>query len=87
TIEAARAGAAGAGFAVVASEVKALANQTSTATAAMAEGIARVHEGAIIANADLARVSQRIADMAESATSISAAVAQQEPALADFSER
>lgn len=43
TIEAARAGEAGRGFAVVAAEVKALANQTTLATAQITEAVAGIH--------------------------------------------
>lgn len=43
TIEAARAGEAGRGFAVVAAEVKALANQTTLATAQITEAVSGIH--------------------------------------------
>ncbi len=43
TIEAARAGEAGRGFAVVAAEVKALANQTTLATAQITEAVTGIH--------------------------------------------
>ena len=45
TIEAARAGAAGKSFAVVASEVKALANQSASATVEISENINALHQG------------------------------------------
>jgi methyl-accepting chemotaxis protein len=78
TIEAARAGDAGRGFAVVASEVKSLAKQTAQATDEIAGQIREIQEatrGAVNAIGDTTKVIIRINEIA---TSVAAAVEQQE---------
>ncbi|HSI74102.1 MAG TPA: PAS domain-containing methyl-accepting chemotaxis protein [Fimbriimonas sp.] len=71
TIEAARAGEAGKGFAVVAQEVKALAGQTSKATAEISAQIANVQSG----TGDAVEAIKRMTDVIESINDISAGVA------------
>ncbi|MBV5336404.1 methyl-accepting chemotaxis protein, partial [bacterium] len=56
TIEAARAGDAGKGFAVVAGEVKALANQTATASEDIARQIEEMRSGAGLAAAAIGSI-------------------------------
>jgi methyl-accepting chemotaxis protein len=77
TIEAARAGEAGKGFAVVASEVKALANQTSRATADVARQIGAIQEAAKHSVARISSIARAIDDLTSIATSIAAAVEEQ----------
>jgi len=77
TIEAARAGEAGKGFAVVAGEVKALASQTSQATAEIGQQIAAVKGATEQAVAAMDAIGAIIGRMDEVATAISAAVEQQ----------
>lgn len=81
TIEAARAGEAGKGFAVVASEVKALANQTGSATEGIGRRIAEMRSviigmGEAMTRSELAVESgiSAIEDVAASVTEISHAV-------------
>ena len=85
TIEAARAGDAGRGFAVVASEVKALATQTGSATEEIASQIGQMHsavEGSVKA---IQRIGQTIGRLNEIATTIAAAVEQQNAATGEIS--
>ncbi len=84
TIEAARAGDAGKGFAVVASEVKSLANQTGQATEEIAGQIHSIQQatrGAVDAISDITKVIMRINEIA---TSVAAAVEQQETTTRDI---
>lgn len=77
TIEAARAGAAGRGFAVVAGEVKALADETATATEEIAGRIRSIRADsgdAVTAITEIGEVIDRISDHT---ASIAAAVEQQ----------
>jgi methyl-accepting chemotaxis protein len=71
TIEAARAGEAGRGFAVVASEVKALAGQTSNATAEIAGQISAIRA----AVADVAGTIDEVIGVVNDITAVSVAIA------------
>ena len=77
TIEAARAGEAGKGFAVVASEVKALANQTSRATADVDRQIGAIQEAAKHSVERISSIARAIDDLTSVSTSIAAAVEEQ----------
>ncbi|MGQ9369101.1 methyl-accepting chemotaxis protein [Azospirillum sp. ST 5-10] len=84
TIEAARAGDAGKGFAVVASEVKNLASQTAKATEEIATQIAAMQQatgGAVGAISDITRT---IGDLNQIATTIAAAIEQQDAATREI---
>jgi methyl-accepting chemotaxis protein len=84
SIEAARAGIAGQGFAVVANEVKALANQTATATKNISLHIADIQEAtseAVVTIEDIARI---ITEIGETSTAIAAAIEQQEAATQEI---
>ena len=78
TIEAARAGEAGRGFAVVAGEVKSLAAQTASATEEIANQIASIQRVSDDAVDAIERVNGIIGEMATIASSVAAAVAEQE---------
>ena len=77
TIEAARAGEAGKGFAVVASEVKALANQTAKATEEIASQIASVQTATQGTVSAIDGIGTTIATMNEIASTIAAAIEEQ----------
>ena len=77
TIEAARAGDAGRGFAVVAQEVKALATQTSLATAQIAALIATIQDTTRHAVAGMDGVGTQIEDLAEISRRLASAVGKQ----------
>jgi methyl-accepting chemotaxis protein len=72
TIEAARAGAAGKGFAVVAAEVKALANQTSTATEEISRRVGVIQS----ATSEAVNVTASVGDAIERLNAISTAIAE-----------
>jgi methyl-accepting chemotaxis protein len=84
TIEAARAGEAGKGFAVVASEVKSLAGQTAKATDEISTQVREIQSatsGAVGAIGIITRVIDRIHEIA---TSVAAAVEEQETTARDI---
>ena len=80
TIEAARAGDAGKGFAVVAAEVKALAEQTATATHEIAGQIEAIQDATRRTVTDLGGISATIDRVAASIGAIAAAVEEQSEA-------
>jgi methyl-accepting chemotaxis protein len=77
TIEAARAGEAGRGFAVVASEVKALAEQTSKATAEITGHISAVQSSTDQAAGAILGIGRTIDEINHIASTIAAAVEEQ----------
>jgi len=83
TIEAARAGEAGRGFAVVASEVKDLAGQTGKATKEISEQIEGIQAAAAASVEGVNRIIHTVNEMAQMATSISAAIEEQTAATSD----
>lgn len=85
TIEAARAGEAGKGFAVVASEVKSLAVQTAIATEDISKLIMAVQKATSGAVATIGRISNRMQEIDDCATAVSAAVQEQSAATAEIS--
>jgi methyl-accepting chemotaxis protein len=85
TIEAARAGEAGKGFAVVASEVKALAAQTAKATAEISDQIMGVQSATSAAVVNIGEISQAIGELEHIASTIAAAIEEQNAVIADVS--
>ena len=77
TIEAARAGEAGKGFAVVAMEVKALANQTTSATGEIGVQIESIQSATQAAVGAIRHIASTITRMSDIAGEISSAVEQQ----------
>jgi methyl-accepting chemotaxis protein len=77
TIEAARAGEAGKGFAVVAQEVKALADQTTKATAEIASQIGNVQASTEQAAASIGAIGETVEEMNGIAAAIASAVTEQ----------
>jgi methyl-accepting chemotaxis protein len=84
TIEAARAGSAGKGFAVVAGEIKALAQQTSTATEDIRARIAGVQSATAGGVAEIGKISQVIAEVSAIVASIAAAIEKQSGSTRDI---
>ena len=80
TIEAARAGEAGRGFTVVAQEVKSLAGQTANATDEISRQIAVIHEATRRSVGEIAGIREAVFDMRGSATTVAAAIHQQNAA-------
>jgi len=84
TIEAARAGEAGKGFAVVASEVKALADQTATATESIVAEIKGIQQATDQSVNSIEGISRVIGETYEIATAISAAMEEQRAAASEI---
>jgi hypothetical protein len=80
TIEAARAGEAGRGFTVVAQEVKSLAGQTANATEEIGRQIDLIHEATRRSVGEIAGIREAVFDMRGSATTVAAAIHQQNAA-------
>lgn len=84
TIEASRAGEAGRGFAVVAAEVKALAEQTATATARIRSSIDAIQQSSSEAGSGIERITTTIESINEIQMAIAAAVDQQVSATSEI---
>ncbi|MDY0884994.1 cache domain-containing protein [Dongia soli] len=85
TIEAARAGEAGKGFTVVASEVKALANQTTSATDDIRRNIEAVREATREAVSAVRGIASSIGELESTTNSIAAAIEEQNAATSEIS--
>jgi methyl-accepting chemotaxis protein len=84
TIEAARAGEAGRGFAVVASEVKELASQTAKATEEIAGQVTAIQSATADCVTAIGGISDTIREISGIATTIAAAVEQQDSATREI---
>jgi methyl-accepting chemotaxis protein len=86
TIEAARAGEAGKGFAVVANEVKALAQQTNTATEGIREKIEAIQQSTARAVQEIGQIHTVVTEVNESVASIASAVEEQAVTTKDMAQ-
>lgn len=86
TIEAARAGEAGKGFAVVANEVKALAQQTNTATEGIREKIEAIQQSTTKAVQEIGQIHTVVTEVNESVASIASAVEEQAVTTKDMAQ-
>jgi methyl-accepting chemotaxis protein len=84
TIEAARAGEAGRGFAVVASEVKELASQTAKATEEIAGQVTEIQSATGSCVIAIGGISDTIREISSIATTIAAAVEEQDSATREI---
>ncbi len=84
SIEAARAGSAGAGFAVVANEVKSLAGQTQKATQDISQKIERLALAAKASDQAIGRIGTTIAEISPVAARVADAVAGQADTMDDI---
>jgi methyl-accepting chemotaxis protein len=84
TIEAARAGDAGRGFAVVASEVKELASQTAKATEEIASQVTAIQSATGDCVVAIGGISDTIREISGIATTIAAAVEEQDSATREI---
>jgi methyl-accepting chemotaxis protein len=84
TIEAARAGAAGKGFAVVANEIKALAQQTATASDDIKARVGAIQASTSGAMDDMHAIKQTIAEVSAIVDGIATAIEQQSTATTEI---
>lgn len=85
TIEAARAGSAGRGFAIVANEVKALADETATATDEVGSKVKAIQSDTGGAIAAIERIGGIISRISELQTTIADAIEEQTRTMSDIS--
>ncbi|WP_306141546.1 methyl-accepting chemotaxis protein [Roseibium sp. MMSF_3412] len=86
TIESASAGDAGKGFAVVASEVKALANETATATDGIAGLVREIQEQTRASVTSVKEIGSTISTINETTLEIAAALDQQNTAMQEIAQ-